>query len=361
MKNLSNKIKSLALKIFTSGSLQNPRDIILMILGVFFVFFMFFYLEKSPFSFDGAFCDKQDVIKSINGIVRIDGEDASGSGFWVDQDIVLTNNHVISFNRDFKVIDGSGIPYASKLLATDSVRDLALIKVSGGPDKILKWRKKPIELLDEVYAMGYPYNSKQISVTRGIVSSITRDEYDDREYIQTDAAFNPGNSGGPLVDECGQVVGLNTTVIWNSENIGFATKAAQVEGWIAEMLEKSKSASPEELAIGYPSDQAEVVAQYYDTLSRGHLEDAYNFYSKDRKARLPFESWKKGMSHTYFIRLKNFYIVDDLNVVSASFIATESTSDWSDLETREFAGEWTLVRENGLWKMDGSNIAEVIE
>ncbi len=346
---------------FTEDTIKNPWDIVFVIMGVAFIVLVILYSDKNRFGLGEIFCGKQDIIKAIDGVVRIEGENASGSGFWVGQDIILTNNHVISFNRDFKIITSDGIPYVSKVLATDSVRDLALIKVSGGPDKILKWRERPIELLNEVYVVGYPYNGKQISVTKGIVSGITQDEYDDREYIQTDAAFNAGNSGGPLVDECGRVVGLNTMIIWNSENMGFATKAAQVEDWIKGMLEKSEYASPEERAIGYPNDQAEVVAQYYDTLSQGQFEEAYAFYSQARKARLPFENWKKGISHTYFIRLKNFYVVDYPDVVYASFIATEYSPDWVDLKTREFNGEWTLVRENGLWKMDGSNIAEVVE
>lgn len=335
------------------------RDLALVILAIAFIVFIVFYNKASFSIFDS--CGRDKVIKAIDSVVRIEGEDASGSGFWVDKDIVLTNNHVISFNRDFKVIASDGIPYASKILATDSVRDLALIKVSGGPDKVLKWRKKPIELLNEVYAVGYPYNGKQISITKGIVSGITKDEYDDREYIQTDAAFNPGNSGGPLMDECGAVVGLNTMTIWDSENMGFATKSAQVEGWIAEMLENNKYASPEELAIGYPSDQTEVVAQYYNTLSEGKLEDAYNFYSADRKAGMPFEGWKKGFENTYFIRIKSVEIAWHSTVVSVDLIATDFGAGWGEFITREFFGEWMLVRENGLWKLDGSNISEVVE
>jgi len=218
-------------KIFSAEDTpQNPRDIIFIILGIAFVVLVIIYSEPNNFGFRSIFCGRQDVIKAIDGVVRIEGQDASGSGFWVGRDIVLTNNHVISFNRDFKVIDSDGITYASRVLATDSVRDLALIEASGEPDKVLKWREKPVGLIEDVYALGYPYNGKKISVTKGIVSSITKDEYDDREYIQTDAAFNEGNSGGPLIDECGQVVGLNTMTIWNSENMGFATKAAQVRG-----------------------------------------------------------------------------------------------------------------------------------
>lgn len=329
-------------------------------LAVALILFVFFYpSQKNQPAPAVHICDKNDVLNVIAGVVRIEGKDAEGSGFWVDTDVVLTNNHVISFNRDFKVIDSEETTYTSRLLATDSVRDLALIKASGGPDKVLKWREEPIGLLDDVYALGYPYNSKKISITKGIVSGITQDTYDDREYIQTDAAFNEGNSGGPLVDGCGEVVGLNTMTIWQSENMGFATKAAQVEEWTREMLEKSKLASPEEIAIGYSSDQAEVVAQYYDTLGQGRLEDAYNFYSSKRKEKMPFESWKQGFTGTYFIRIKSVSMTEKIDTVFVSFIATDFGENWGEFITKEFEGEWTLVREKGLWKLDESNIGEI--
>ncbi len=304
-------------------------------------------------------CPRARVVESIDGVVRVEGDSASGSGFWVYSNIALTNNHVVSFNNNIKVIDSSGSSMPAKVLATDSVRDLALLSVEGGPHQILKWRPKTVNLLDDVYVLGFPFNSEKISITSGIVSSLNHDEYDDRQYVQTDAAFNPGNSGGPLVDSCGRVVGLNTMTLWDSQNIGFATKASQVETWIEEMLMDSKYASPEEIANNYPSDQAEVVAKYYDTLSQGNLDDAYSFYSKRRQADMPVESWKVGFQNTYFIRIKSVAITSNPKIVSVNFVATDFGENWGELITKEFQGEWTLIRESGLWKLDESNIAQI--
>lgn len=337
----------------------NPRDFVPVMLAIVFIVFVVFYNKADLNIFNS--CGRNEVIKAIDSVVRIEGDEASGSGFWIYPNIVLTNNHVISFNKNPKIIDNNGTSYAARIVATDSVRDLALLEVGGNLHKVLKWRQDPVSLLDDVYVLGFPFNSQNISVTRGIVSSLTHDEYDDREYVQTDAALNEGNSGGPLVDQCGRVIGINTMTIWNSENVGFATKANQVEKWIDEMLAKSKTASPEEVAISYPSDQTEVVAQYYNTLSEGKLEDAYNFYSTDRKANLPFDSWEKGFESTYFIRIKSVEIAWHSSVVSVDFIATDFGEGWGEFITKEFQGEWMLVRENGLWKLDTSNIEEVVE
>jgi len=304
-------------------------------------------------------CGAKSVINAIDGVVRIEGESASGSGFWVLPGIVLTNNHVVSFNDNLKVIDSKNNVLFPKIIATDSMRDLALLEISENYHPALEWRKKPVGLIDDVFALGFPYNGPNITVTRGIVSSLKKDEYDDREYIQTDAAINEGNSGGPLLDNCGRVVGINTLTIWNSENMGFATKADQVEKRIDEMFEKSKSASPQEIAAGYSNDQAEMVARYYDVLGQGQFENAYDYYSQERKARLPFENWKKGFENTYFIRLKTVYLTEKSNEVYASFIATDFGERWGDFVTKEFYGEWNLVREDGLWKLDTSNMAQL--
>lgn len=324
-------------------------------LGAFLLVFIIDRYDTKKF----ATCSKESVIETANGVVYIEGSEIAGSGFWVYPDIILTNNHVVNFNGNLKVVDSAGNTYEARVLSTDTVRDLALLEVKGGSQKILEWRKEPVELIDDVYALGFPNNGKNISITKGIVSSLTKDEYDDRQYVQTDSSLNPGNSGGPLVDGCGKVVGLNTMALWESGDMGFATRADQVEKRIDEMLAKSKSATSEEIQTGYPSDQAEVVAKYYDTLGQGRLEEAYNFYSSMRKEKLPFDSWQQGFQNTYFIRLKTVSTTAKKNTVFASFVATDFGEEWGTFITKQFAGEWNLVRENGIWKLNDSVIEEI--
>jgi hypothetical protein len=267
----------------------------------------------------------------------------------------------VSFNPNLRVLDYGKSALAVRVLATDSVRDLAILEYTGESKYFLVWRKKPVKIINEVYALGFPYNAKDISITKGIVSSFSRDDYDDREYIQTDAAFNPGNSGGPLVDECGRVIGINTMTIWNSENIGFATKASQIEKRIEEMVESGRKASPEEIAKSYPNEQIEVVAKYYDTLGQGILDEAYDFYSQKRQEDMPFENWKEGFGNTTFIRIKKIASGAEDNTVEVNFITTDFGEEFGDYITKEFSGVWVLSRENGLWKLNESDIKEITE
>jgi len=152
-----------------------------------------------------------------------------GSGFIIDPaGMVVTNNHVIADADEITVILNDGTRLKADLVGKDQKTDLALLKVK--PDKPLKAVKfgdsEKLRLGEWVIAIGNPF-SLGGSVTAGIVSARNRDinsgPYDN--YIQTDAAINRGNSGGPLFNLDGEVVGINTAIIspsGGSIGIGFS-------------------------------------------------------------------------------------------------------------------------------------------
>src|SRR6195256_5737352 len=152
-----------------------------------------------------------------------------GSGFVIDAaGIVVTNNHVIAEADEITVIFNDGTRLKAELVGKDQKTDLALLRVK--PDKPLKAVKfgdsDKLRLGEWVVAIGNPF-SLGGTVTAGIVSARNRDinsgPYDD--YIQTDAAINRGNSGGPLFNLDGEVVGINTAIIspsGGSIGIGFS-------------------------------------------------------------------------------------------------------------------------------------------
>jgi len=155
-----------------------------------------------------------------------------GSGFIIDPSgIVVTNNHVIAEADEITVILNDGTRLKADLIGKDQKTDLALLRVK--PDKPLKAVKfgdsEKLRLGEWVIAIGNPF-SLGGSVTAGIVSARNRDinsgPYDN--YIQTDASINRGNSGGPLFNLDGEVVGINTAIIspsGGSIGIGFAVPA----------------------------------------------------------------------------------------------------------------------------------------
>jgi serine protease Do len=158
-----------------------------------------------------------------------------GSGFIIDQaGIVVTNNHVISEADEVHVVLNDGTRLKAEVIGRDQKTDVALLKVT--PTKPLKAVKfgdsDKLRLGEWVIAIGNPF-SLGGSVTAGIVSARNRDinsgPYDN--YIQTDAAINRGNSGGPLFNLNGEVIGVNTAIIspsGGSIGIGFAVPAKTV-------------------------------------------------------------------------------------------------------------------------------------
>ncbi len=158
-----------------------------------------------------------------------------GSGFVIDPSgIIITNNHVIADSNEVTVIFTDGTKLKADVIGKDTKVDVAVLRVK--PDKPLKAVKfgdsDKMRVGDWVIAVGNPFGLGG-SVTAGIVSARNRDidsgPYDN--YIQTDAAINKGNSGGPLFDMDGEVIGINTAILspsGGSIGIGFATPSDTV-------------------------------------------------------------------------------------------------------------------------------------
>jgi serine protease Do len=172
---------------------------------------------------------------------------ALGSGFIIDPTgYVVTNNHVVGQADQIKVILSGGETFDAKLVGRDEKTDLALLKVDA---------KRPLPFVnfgdsdkarvgDWVMAVGNPFGLGG-TVTAGIVSARGRDihsgPYDD--YIQTDAAINRGNSGGPMFDMSGAVIGINSAIYspnGGSVGIGFAVPSSTAKPVIAELRENGK-------------------------------------------------------------------------------------------------------------------------
>ena len=169
-----------------------------------------------------------------------------GSGFVIDSSgIIVTNKHVIDGAIDISATLSNGDRFHATLLAVAAMLDLAVLKVdTDHPLPALKWGdSKALQVGDPVLTVGNPLGIG-ISVSAGIVSALNRDIQDTPfdQYIQTDAAINHGNSGGPLVDIDGEVVGIDTA-LYNPEEsggfigIGFAIPAETAEFIVGRLLD----------------------------------------------------------------------------------------------------------------------------
>ncbi|MYN13715.1 Do family serine endopeptidase [Pusillimonas sp. TS35] len=143
-----------------------------------------------------------------------------GSGFIISKDgYIITNNHVVTKSNGIFVTLTNGKEYPAKIIGTDQRTDIALIKIDAKDLPALQiGDSKSLKKGQWVLAIGSPFGLDS-TVTSGIVSAINRDTGDYLPFIQTDVAVNPGNSGGPLIDLAGRVVGVNSQII--SQSGGF--------------------------------------------------------------------------------------------------------------------------------------------
>lgn len=156
---------------------------------------------------------------------------SAGSGFIVDpKGYILTNNHVVSGATELKVQLDDGRKFTAEIVGTDPETDVAVLKISD--TKSFPYMKlgdsDKLQVGDWVMAIGNPFGNLAGTVTVGIVSARNRERLQlpgnttYQDFIQTDAAINLGNSGGPLVDIYGRAVGLNTAITAQGSGIGFA-------------------------------------------------------------------------------------------------------------------------------------------
>src|SRR5215217_1085944 len=208
---------------------------------------------------------------SPNSPSRPRSSNSLGSGFVIDPSgIVVTNNHVIGDANDISVIFPDGTRLKAEIVGKDSKVDLAVLKVkSDKPLKAVKFGDSDsIRAGDWVMAIGNPFGLGG-SVTAGIISARGRNiesgPYDN--YIQTDASINKGNSGGPLFNMNGEVIGINTAILsptGGSVGIGFAVPASTAapvieqlrqfgetrRGWLGVRIQNVDDATAEALNLG---------------------------------------------------------------------------------------------------------------
>jgi len=169
-----------------------------------------------------------------------------GSGVVIRPDgVVLTNDHVIHGKRSFTVRLGDGSSFRAKLLGTDPHGDLAALKLELKDGQTVPYLElgdsDTLAIGDETLAVGNPFGlgvlDQSPTFTAGIVSALNHTQNSYTECIVTDTEVNPGNSGGPLIDMAGRVVGINGQIstrfgLRSNTGLGFAISAKQIKFWL---------------------------------------------------------------------------------------------------------------------------------
>lgn len=224
--------------------------------------------QQSPVPFDagrGVFTFATGLERALPAVVQVttlgqsegpsSGENeprpvSSGSGAIIDarEGIVVTNNHVVEGGRKFTVDMTDGRIFDAVLIGTDKATDLAVLKIEApsgsglGLSQVEVVNSDSLRTGDLAFAVGYPLGLDQ-TLTMGVISGLGRSGMGDRieDYIQTDAAVNSGNSGGPLLDSRGRLIGINTSILsgggGGNDGIAFAVPSRIMMYVVAQLRE----------------------------------------------------------------------------------------------------------------------------
>ena len=193
--------------------------------------------------------------KSMNLFGQSTDSQAAGTGIIATADgYIITNKHVINGAHKVTVILDDGTTYEDvEVVATDPLNDVAFLKIKDVSDltPATLGDSKTITVGQQVIAIGNALGEYQNTVTAGIISgtgrSVTASDGTGSnvetlsDMIQTDAAINSGNSGGPLVNAAGEVIGINTATSASAENMGFAIPISSVKGMLNQLIETGKA------------------------------------------------------------------------------------------------------------------------
>ncbi|MCK5725562.1 MAG: trypsin-like peptidase domain-containing protein [Thiotrichaceae bacterium] len=169
----------------------------------------------------------KNITDSIFKIITSSG---TGTGFKVqDHDFVITNYHVIQGSKKVTVEDNMKNKHLAHVVMVNPEVDLAFLQVDGLKDvqsQITIDSELEVENISKLYINGYPFGMP-FTVTEGIISSVNQ-PMGSRHYIQTDAAVNPGNSGGPMLNSDLKLVAVTTSKFTDADNVGFGIKSGDV-------------------------------------------------------------------------------------------------------------------------------------
>ena len=193
--------------------------------------------------------------EKYNSVFVVTSGNSLGSGFAVGENCIITNAHVLDNPNDIALTTYAGETHTAYLVGYDQDKDIAVLGVKDAkftPLTIADY--KTLNTGDDVYAIGAP-KSMAYTLTKGVISAKER-EIGKYKYIQTDAAINEGNSGGPLLNDAGNVIGINTLKMSDSEGIGLAIPMTVVSDFLKSLnIELDENGNVSETIVQETTDE----------------------------------------------------------------------------------------------------------
>ena len=372
------KIKSLFSKLFSLIFLSvkkriKPIGVLIIVAGlVFFIFYQqnqinklnnrFSLIENKLGGEKKIGCNDTDSVKKIRqSVVRIIGGESEGSGFAIQSGgIILTNFHVIEFEPSPKVILPDNTFQTAEILMADKNADLAIIKINKELPVIVWGDPKELESAEELLAVGFPLGgelSGEASVNKGSLSARRKSKDVGVEYLQTDITLTEGVSGGPMINVCGEVMGINTAGL---AGLGLAISTDSIKQKWLEMNTSDNSLKDVKKIVFDDTQSAEfAVATFYNYLKARKLEKAFEILSDNFKKGHGFDYWKQGyesLLDTTVIKIEEDK--DKKDRINIKLGTKDMVND--EIVYKYFEGYWDVKNIDGKWRLWDPKIKEVV-
>lgn len=363
---------------FLSLNFRNMAVLALLVLGIGFLGWRNWQLTGRVQRLETAIgesrllCDEKESMEKVKkSVVRIIGRDIEGSGFVIKKDkffltepYVLTNYHVIAKDINPKIVLPDYTLLQGEVIAADKESDLALIRVASGLADIPNLEfgdVNDLENLDELIAVGYPLGTSvpgEATVNKGHFVALREQEGYATKMIQTDIQLGHGMSGGPMVDICGKVYGIN---VISTKGLSFGISGSDFVDKKWDEMKRAEDPVAEVEKIEFKSNESplECVRAFYNYQTTGELKKAYNLLSKEY-TDWTFERWKEGYENTlYVVFIKAEEAEDEENAVFVKFYSADLIDE--KLVYKYFEGMQRVKDYDGVYKLEESDIEEIPE
>lgn len=310
-------------------------------------------------------CNERDTIERVRrSVVRVVGGQSEGSGFAVKRGgLILTNFHVIDSEPNPKVIYADNTFETARVVMADKDADLAVIQTSKELEPLRLARPGAVSPAEQLYAVGYPLGGElpgESSIARGSFSRMARDKTNGVEYLQTDMTMVAGISGGPMVNVCGEVVGVNTSGLLLG-GMGIAIGAESVREKWRSMAQSEDPLKDVQKVTYRPNESAlQAVKAFYNYLKARKLEKAFELLSDHFVRGYSYEQWSQGYRpnlDTSIVFIKPDPAVADR--VNVKLTTKDLIGD--EIVYKYFEGYWDVRQVDGRWLLWNPRMREVKE